>query len=138
MPETLWGDALADRAWGWLSQNAHQATATIDEIEKGLELQGIEIRGDHPRRVLSSGMNRSNHKLERVERAVWRARPREEWLDATEGVTGADLVDAAYAEARALDPDQRGFHYADLAGRLWDFTTAREAEKQVAVSIRKK
>jgi hypothetical protein len=115
--EILWGDALADRAWTWLSSTS-QSSAGIDEIERGLEIDGVQIRGDNPRRVLGSALNHSQHKFQRVARGTWRAIPRSEWTDPAAGVSGSELEDAAYAAAMSLDPRRQGFHYEDLKRRL--------------------
>lgn len=115
----LFGSALADAAY--------QRARVLDSVRRGLQIEEIEhdmaasavsVRGDNPRSVLSSALNRAQHLFRRSGRAVWEWLPDDSGRNPDNGLSGRDLADADFRVAQRLDPANRGIHYEKLKAAI--------------------
>lgn len=117
--QTLWGTALADAAHNLAQRlDPNRGGLEISAIEQALEFESITIRGNNPRSVLQSALNRQQHRFRRTGRGIWTWLPPNEGGDPTAGLSGKDLEDAAYDAARSMITSSGTFHYEDLKARL--------------------
>jgi hypothetical protein len=115
----LFGTALAEEAHRLARRLDPKAQGLyIGVIEDAIEGSGARIRGDNPRSVLSSALNRQERMFRRTGRATWTWLAPAAGTELTAGLSGVPLADAAYALARRLDPKQAGIHYETLKERL--------------------
>lgn len=113
--DELFGSNLAAEAYGIAQRLDPQAEGLhISQIEETIERDGARIRGDNPRSVLQSALNTASHMFRRTGRQVWTWIAPGDGADPTVGISGKELLDAAYALARRLDPSRAGIHYETL------------------------
>lgn len=110
----LFGDRLAAAAQEQARRlDPDRAGLHYAVIRDAVVASGATIRGVADD-TLGNALNKAQHRFDRVGQGTWAWKETE----ATDGLSGAALLDEAYLVAKRLDPDRRGVHYVDVMAAI--------------------